>query len=177
MTSDLKQRKYDKVFERFDADHDGRIDQSDITALADKWRKALGVTAASPEGTRLAKLASDMWMGIQRHTDKDSDQAISKEEWAAAAEDPGFVDNVAVPFSLAAFDAADSDSDGKITLEEMIAAQSQGGMSESESRSVFDKLDADGDGFVTRKEFAAATKEFYLSDDPSSAGTELAGSL
>lgn len=177
MTSDLKQRKYDKAFERFDADHDGRIDQSDITALADKWRQALGVTAASPEGARLAKLASDMWAGIQQHTDKDSDQAISREEWAAAAQDPGFVNNVAVPFALAAFDAADRDSDGKITLEEMIAAQSQGGMSESESRAAFDKLDSDHDGFVSRDEFAAATKEFYLSDDPSSAGTELAGSL
>lgn len=177
MTSDLKQRKYDKVFERFDADHDGRIDQSDITALAEKWRQALGATPGSPEAARLTKLASDMWAGVQQHTDKDFDSAISRDEWAAAAEDPQFVDKVAVPFALAAFDAADGDNDGKISREEMAQAQKQGGMSESESEAAFDKLDSDHDGYVSRKEFAAAVKEFYLSDDPSAAGTELAGSL
>ncbi|MER5261484.1 EF-hand domain-containing protein [Actinosynnema sp. NPDC002837] len=177
MTSDLMQRKHDKAFERLDADQDGRIDQSDITALADKWRKALGATPGSPEAARLTKLANDMWTGIQQHTDKDFDSAISKDEWNAASEDPGFVDNVAVPFALAAFDAADADNDGQISKEEMAKAQKQAGMSESESRAAFDKLDTDHDGYVSRKEFAAAVKEFYLSDDPSASGTELAGSL
>ncbi|NUT48064.1 MAG: EF-hand domain-containing protein [Saccharothrix sp.] len=177
MTSDLKQRKYDKVFERFDADHDGRIDQSDITALAEKWIDTFGASKGSPEASRLTKLASDMWVEVQRHTDLDTDAAISKEEWAKAAEDPDFVDKVAVPFSLAAFDAADRDNDGKISLDEMIAAQSRSGMSEQESRQVFDKLDGDHDGYVSRDEFGKATRDFYLSDNPSDAGNQLAGSL
>ncbi|MFI9005796.1 EF-hand domain-containing protein [Actinosynnema sp. NPDC053489] len=177
MTSDLKQRKYDKVFERIDADHDGRIDQSDITAMAEAWCQALGAAPGSPEATRLTKLASDMWKGVQQHADLDVDAAITRDEWATASEDPGFVDNVAVPFALAAFDAADRDDDGRISREEMAAAQTRSGMSESESRAAFEKLDVDHDGYVSREEFARAVKEFYLSEDPSATGTELAGSL
>lgn len=177
MTSDLKQRKYDKAFERYDSDHDGRIDQSDIDAMVQKWCQALGATPGSAEATRLGKLASDMWTRIRQHTDLDTDLAISKDEWTSAAEDPSFVDQVAVPFALAAFDAADSDGDGRISREEMAKAQTEAGMSESESREAFDKLDVDHDGYVSREEFSKAVREFYLSDDPSAKGNQLAGTL
>ncbi|WP_367127573.1 EF-hand domain-containing protein [Saccharothrix sp. HUAS TT1] len=177
MTTDLKQRKYDKVFELIDADHDGRIDQGDIKAIADKWCEALGAKAGSAEAARLAKLASDMWTGLQQHTDLNVDATISRDEWSTAARDPGFVDDVAVPFSLAAFDAADRDDDGQISFEEMAAAQTRGGMAESESRAAFDRMDRDHDGLVSRDEFATAVREFYLSDDPSASGNELAGNL
>jgi Ca2+-binding EF-hand superfamily protein len=177
MATELQRRKYELIFDRFDADHDGVLGETDISAFAQLWCDAFNAAPRSEEWAKINKLASKMWREIGGSTDADGDKMVSKEEWYAAMENPDFVDKVAVPFSLAAFDLADRDGDGKISLEEMIAAQSKGGMSEEETREVFHKLDTDNDGYVERDEFAQAVRDFYLSDDPNAPGNLLAGNL
>jgi Ca2+-binding EF-hand superfamily protein len=177
MVTELQRRKYEKAFDRFDADDDGIIDETDILAMAQLWCSTFDVAPRSEGWKKINSLANKMWRDLQGTVDADGNKTVAKEEWDAAMGDPDFVETVALPFALAAFDLADKDGSGQLTVDEMIAAQSKAGMSEEESREVFDKLDTDGDGYVTRDEYAQAVREFYLSDDPNAAGNLMAGNI
>jgi hypothetical protein len=105
---------------------------------------------------------------------------VTREDWVHWGDEPEFpefVEKSAIPFSMAVFGVADSDRDGRITVEEMMAAQIKSGMRPQETRAVFDRLDTDADGYVTDKEYVQAAREFYLSDDPNAPGNAIAGDL
>ncbi|HET6503010.1 MAG TPA: EF-hand domain-containing protein [Amycolatopsis sp.] len=177
MPTEHQRQKYEKAFDRFDADGDGQLAQTDILALSQIWCDTFGVEPRSAEWQRINSLASTLWREILAVTDTDADGTVSKAEWNAAVERPDFVDRVAVPFALSVFDIADRDGTGSVGLDAMIAAQSKAGIDEAETRRVFSALDTDNDGAVTRDEFAGAIRDFYLSDDPTAAGSLLVGSL
>ncbi|GAA3030383.1 EF-hand domain-containing protein [Actinokineospora globicatena] len=177
MATQLQQRKYEKAFERFDVDRDGVLQRNDITAMAKIWRETFAVAEATEEAIRIDRLAEQLWQDITSATDADADGTVSKTEWNQAMERPEFVDKVALPFALAVFDLADKDGSGRLSVQEMIAAQSRSGISEQETRRMFDALDADHDGEVHRDEYASAIREFYLSDDPNAVGNLMVGDL
>ena len=56
----------------------------------------------------------------------------------------------------AAFDAADTNNDGKITMEELSSAEKP---HDEDTRETFKKLDRDGDGAISRGEFRKAFDE------------------
>jgi Ca2+-binding EF-hand superfamily protein len=177
MATELQRRKFEKAFDRIDADGDGVIGETDILALVQLWCQTFDITPRSSGWEEINRLGTKWWRDLQGSVDADGNKTVSKEEWYAAIDSPDFIDNIAVPFALAAFDIADSDDDGKISLDEMKAAQSKAGMSAAETEEVFHKLDTDQDGYVERQEYADAVKDFYLSDDPNAPGNLMAGSL
>jgi Ca2+-binding EF-hand superfamily protein len=177
MATELQRRKFEKAFDRFDVDDDGVIGETDIAAMVQIWCQTFDIMPRSPGWTEINGLANKLWRDLQGSVDSDGNKSVGKEEWNAAMDNPDFVEKVALPFAVAVFDIADSDNDGKISLDEMIAAQSKAGISESETRRVFDKLDTDDDGYVERDEYAAAIREFYMSDDPNAPGNLMAGSI
>ncbi|GLZ42299.1 EF-hand domain-containing protein [Actinokineospora sp. NBRC 105648] len=177
MATDLQRRKYEKAFDRFDVNRDGVLQRNDITATAKIWCETFDVRPESEEGNRITGLADKLWDDILAATDTDQGGTVSKDEWTTAMERPDFVEKVALPFALAVFDIADSDNSGRLSVNEMIAAQSRSGISEDETRRMFDALDADSDGEVHRDEYAAAIREFYLSDDPNAVGNLMVGDL
>jgi Ca2+-binding EF-hand superfamily protein len=180
MATDLQRRKLEKVFGSFDVDRDGVINELDITSMAQIWCDTYDVVPRSESWLKIHGSAARMWRDMRGSTGRDGVKRVTKEEWVAWMGSPEFADFVersAIPFSMAVFDAADSDRDGKITVEEMMAAQSKSGMSEAETRGAFDLLDTDHDGYVTGPEYVQAAREFYLSDDPKAPGNLIAGEL
>jgi Ca2+-binding EF-hand superfamily protein len=177
MASELQQRKFAKLFERFDADGDGQIQQSDINALVDGWARAYGVTPGSADWRLLANLANRLWQDLQGHLDTDGSKTVSREEWLATHANFDFVEKVAVPFALAAFDLGDTDNDGRVSLKEWLIAQETSGLTQGEAASVFQRLDTDSDGYITKAEYTNAMIEFYQSDQESAAGNQLAGRI
>jgi hypothetical protein len=180
MATDLLQRKLEKVFGSFDVDRDGVIDQLDITAMAQIWCDTYEVAPHSEGWRKIHGAAAKMWRDIRGSVDTDGMKRVTRQEWVAWSDKPDFpefVETSAIPFSLAVFDVADADRDGRITVEEMMAAQIKSGMSAAETRGAFDLLDTDHDGYVTGDEYAQAAREFYLSDDPDAPGNSIAGDL
>jgi Ca2+-binding EF-hand superfamily protein len=177
MTSELQQRKYEKIFDRFDVNGDGQIQQADIDALVEGWAREFDVAPGSAEWRQLANSANRLWQDLLGHYDKDGDKMVSREEWLATHEQPEFLDRVAIPFSVAAFDLTDTNHDGRLSLEEWLAGQATSGLTRSEATAAFQKIDGDGDGYITKAEHKKATIEFYKSDSEAVPGNEIAGRL
>jgi Ca2+-binding EF-hand superfamily protein len=180
MATELQRRKLEKVFASFDVDEDGVIEETDFTAMAQIWCETYDVAPRSEGWRTIHGHAQKLWRDMRGSIDADGAKRVTREEWVSWIDKPDFpefVETAAIPFSMAVFHVADSDRDGRITMEEMMAAQNKAGMSEEETRVVFAKLDTDNDGYVTAEEYIQAAREFYLSDDPDAPGNLIAGSL
>jgi len=180
MATELQRRKLEKVFASFDVDQDGVIDELDITAMAQIWCDTYEVPPRSEGWRKIHGRAHAMWRRIRGSTEADGTKRVTRQAWVAWIDEPGFedfVETAAIPFSMAVFEVADSDRDGRINAREMLAAQSKSGMSEEETDRVFERLDTDRDGYVTGPEYAQAAREFYLSADPEAPGNVIAGDL
>lgn len=177
MTSNLMQSKYRKVFDIYDGDRDGKIEKNDIDALLLIWRRDCGAKSNSPEWNRTTELGDRFWQELLGHTDTDGNKEVSFDEFVESVQREDFINNVVVPFSVAVFELADTDNDGRASEQQWVSAQIKAGMPEDESREVFSQLDSDGDGYVTKEEYQRGVEEFYLSDDPNATGNRLAGRI
>jgi hypothetical protein len=180
MLSDLRRRKLEKVFASFDPDADGVITRADLLTMAGVWCQVYELPAGSAGNVAVHDSADRWWSGIQEALGGRPLDRLTLAEWLDVAQQPAFADFVekaAIPFSMAVFAVADADGDGRITVEEMSAAQSRTGMSVAETSHVFRLLDADRDGFVSTDDYAGAARGFYLSDDPDHPGNLIAGRL
>jgi len=180
VATDFQRRKLEKVFASFDPDADGVIDELDLLAMAQVWCDTYGAAPNSADWRGIHAAALAMWRSLRAGLGAPADGKLTTDEWVAAMDSPffpKFVDDAAIPFSMAVFAAADKDGDGRITAAEMFAGQSRTGMTEAETRAAFEQLDGDGDGFVTAQEYVEAARDFYLSEDPEAAGNLIAGDL
>lgn len=175
MTTDLQNRKYQKVFSNFDANSDGQIDQTDVDMIIQTWCRQFDVEPSSPEWRQITSIANRMWQDLLGGTDPDGNKVVTEEEWIQSAQQADFIDKVCIPFGLAAFDLGDRDGDGKLSFEEMAKGTSAGGISAEETRDAFNRLDTDGDGYITKEEYSNALEDFYKSTDPDAPGNYLAG--
>ncbi|WP_033443279.1 EF-hand domain-containing protein [Saccharothrix sp. NRRL B-16314] len=180
MTTELRRLKLEKAYYSIDVDRDGVIDELDVTALAQIWCDTYDLEPRSEDWRRIHFHAHKLFRGMPGKTDGEGVKRVTVEDWVAWGDDPAFpafVEDAAIPFSIAVFTAADKDRDGRITAPEMMAAQIRGGMSEEETTQAFGMLDTDGDGYVTTQEYVEAARAFYLSDDPDEPGNSIAGDL
>ncbi|WP_033440106.1 EF-hand domain-containing protein [Saccharothrix sp. NRRL B-16314] len=173
MSSQYQEHKFAKLFEYFDTDQDGVINQSDLDALAQSWCVEFSVPPRTPEWQQITDRVNELWHKLVEYAD--GDDQVTRDEWVAAALNPQFVHDVAIPFGMAAFDVGDRDHDGKMSAEEAVAGQIAGGHSVEESQRSFAAIDTDGDGFITRDEYRRSLEEFYTSEDPEAAGNALVG--
>jgi Ca2+-binding EF-hand superfamily protein len=168
MATEIQRQKYEMIFKNLDADDDGDIDQTDIDALIQSWTLLFDAAPGSSEWERIAKLGNRWWQNLIGTVDSDGDKVVTKEEWFRSFEQPDFIDNVAIPFGLAAFDLGDKDGDGKINREEYVRGAIAGRATAAESFHAFSLLDEDGDGYITREEARKYLEEFYKGTDPDS---------
>jgi Ca2+-binding EF-hand superfamily protein len=178
--TELQVKKLRRWFQSMDADGDGAIDVLDFTGMAQLYCEAYDVAPRSQTWRRMHAAAHATWRSIERRTGALDPTVLTLAEWVGwwgTSEYADFIELAAIPFSTTAFSIADSDGDGRCTVDEMMAAQHRSGMSLDEVHGSFDVLDHDGDGYITTAEFVVALREFYFSDDPAAPGNFLAGDL
>ncbi|MFB9902320.1 EF-hand domain-containing protein [Allokutzneria oryzae] len=161
MGTTLYQQRLEKDFERYDADHDGVIDQTDIHGVVQALCQAHNVPPGSPTWREVTTRANRLWQHLEGHLDDNGDKVISLEEWTAGYNHPGFVDEVALPLAEFAFRLGDRDGDGKLSLDEWMTSQTAFGVGQVEAIQNFHRLDENGDGYVTTDEHARAVRSFY----------------
>lgn len=177
MASKLQRTKYEKLFERYDHDGDGEIEQADIDAIIAQWTHDFHIVPGSEQWRRMTGAANHMWQDLPGHTDRKGRKRVSKAEWVAAHEKPDFIEAIALPFTLAVFEAGDVDGDGMITLQEYLKAQVATRVPQDEALEVFQAFDEDGDGKISKEEFARHIEAFYKSDDVKAPGSHMAGKV
>ncbi|MGC0417754.1 EF-hand domain-containing protein [Embleya sp. AB8] len=175
MAADYLHQKIDAIFDLYDHNGDGFLENSELTGMVERYREHFNVPRDAAKYTDAIRLSQEIWQRIQS-AGTDSDNKINKREWYAAYADPSFVDQVVVPLSLLVFDLADTDGDGQLSKDEALAAFRLDGLSEADAAEAFRRLDADHDGYLTKQEIEQATREL-VSSNRKAAGDVLVGSV
>ncbi|MGH8888074.1 MAG: EF-hand domain-containing protein [Egibacteraceae bacterium] len=176
-------RKLARRFKTYDNDGDGFIEREDFEQAAARMGEAFGHGPDSPARQRLADLCLQLWRQLATVADVDDDGRIGEAEYKAAfaaglLETPQSFDEGYVPFLDAIMDIADTDSDGKLDVDEHVRwTGSLMNLPEVDAREGFRRLDQDADGSVTTHDLLEAIREYYFNDDPESFGSWLLGPL
>ncbi|MGW4208971.1 EF-hand domain-containing protein [Lentzea sp. NPDC004789] len=175
-------RKLARRFRTYDSDGDGFIGRDDFTHAAERTAKAFGLAVDDPLTVRFHDTLMGLWEQLSSITGHDHSGRISLREYQEAfanglLDSPESFEQGYRPFLDAAMAIADSDGDGKLTVEEHITwTGALLNLSESDARVIHDLL-SDEDGLMPTQALMEAILEFYFSEDPAKAGNWLLGSL
>src|SRR3954454_5769328 len=163
MATGLQQQEYELLFDAFDTDGDGQIGQLDIDVLVQRWCVALEVPTGTPAWNQITRKANRLWQDLLGHRDSAGDKQVSKQEWVDTHDQPGFIEDAAIPWAVGVFDVGDPNGEGRVSLHAWVTCQTVTGWPEQDSIEMFHQLDDDGDGYIQRDRFAAYIEEFYNS--------------
>ncbi|MGW4383564.1 EF-hand domain-containing protein [Kitasatospora sp. NPDC004531] len=177
MASEFQRSKLSGMFDAFDTDRNGCLDQEDFRHLADRWHR-LPRVAGDPElAARIGEVTLGWWDHLSAAADRDGDGRVDLEEVLAMVDRlPAMLDYVNAT-SDAVFDAVDENGDGLISRAEHSRLVDTWHGCPVEIGEVFEQLDRDGDGHLGRSEFALLWAQFWISDNPADPGNLLCGPL
>ncbi|MFD8478227.1 EF-hand domain-containing protein [Kitasatospora sp. NPDC059673] len=177
MASEFQRNKLTTMFQAFDTDRNGYLDQDDFQDLADRWHR-LPRVAADPElAARVKEVTLGWWDHLSAVADRDGDGRVGLDEILAMVDRlPAMLDYVNAT-SDAVFDAVDENGDGRISRAEHRRLVDTWHGRAIDTGDVFDQLDRDGDGRLGRSEFALFWAQFWISDNPADPGNLLCGPL
>jgi len=170
------------MFDVFDTNSDGSVDQNDTMEVVTKMAKLRGIPTDS---TSYKKLRADYlawWQMLGSQLDADHDGRVTQDEFVTFWENFADLANAGnenlVKLLLASgemnFDLLDSNEDGVISLEEYsdwLIAQNV----DTDFEACFKSLDLDSNGSLNRDEAGAMLKNFILSSNPDAPGNLLYG--
>lgn len=152
--------EYEALFKAFDHDGDGVIEQTDVDLLVQRWCRALLVSPGSPQWREITRVSNRLWQHLEGSVDEAGDKQVSRREWVASHEQPGFIENVAIAWGIAVFDMG-ADADKRVSLQVWMTTHSVTGYAQLESLAGFQRLDEDGDGYIDRDPFVKYIEDFY----------------
>jgi Ca2+-binding EF-hand superfamily protein len=166
--TELQKRKWTRLFQVYDADHDGVLELADFMAIAEglaPGNETLRNLYAHDFGQILAAT------GAQPGTNVTTAQYLAFHE-AMSAESYETMINGIANLVLTHFDA---DNDGMLTLSELKKVYAAFRVSDASPDDIFRRLDLNSDGYLSRPELLSALHEFFHSNDPEAPGNGLWG--
>lgn len=167
-------------FHLLDADHDGRIEASDIARVTSRLIDLCGVEDFSPRAKSLKAAQDEFWATLEGAADEEGSGYVTLDDLkgffrtmrADLEKWDGQVRGYARGHVLALFEAIDHDHSGDIDAEEYALYLESLGIEESGAE-VFVALDHDGDGKISFDELAELYVTWVRSDDPAEVGNRL----
>ncbi|MEV8379195.1 EF-hand domain-containing protein [Kribbella sp. NPDC056861] len=170
--SDLLNHKLDRVFAQLDADGNGFVDETDVTALVGRVVTSFALAPDSAE--TVTRTCRSLWSALLENSDAEGDGIVSSTEFRA-----GLIKvtspNVYAGSFRAAVDSllALGQQPDRLTAEEWTKIRAALGTSEARAGILFDLLDEDRRGSLAVEQLAAAIREYYTSTDPGTIGNSL----
>ncbi|WP_282089509.1 EF-hand domain-containing protein [Streptomyces tendae] len=175
MASEFQRTKLQDMFNAFDVNGDGCLEEADFAALTTRWSRLPRVRADDELAARVEEVLLGWWQHLSEAVDTDNDGRIDMDDLLAMVDRlPTMRDAVAATADTV-FDAVDENGDGRISRSEhqrLIDLWHGQGIATGD---VFDRLDQDADGHLSRSEFAALWTQFWISDDPAEPGNYVCG--
>ncbi|MER6816092.1 hypothetical protein ABT299_43080 [Spirillospora sp. NPDC000708] len=129
MTAEGQRQKLSRLYVRTAAPHIQITEASLLHDTVGLWCARFGIGDRSPERDRLERLARMVWAWLIEHADSDGDGVIGGPEFVGAYGKPGFIENIAVPVTLASTGMADPSDDRRLSMHDWVrlyAAGNQG---------------------------------------------------
>jgi len=178
MLTDLQKRKLTRMFNAYDADHNGYLEFADFEAQFNNLAQMHELAADSAEYNELQSAYRAAWDQISRFGDADHDGRVLLDEWLAYGSDvvqsPDMFENGLGAVAKLNGKLLDHDGDGLISLEEFATFRAT---LDTERAAIFKRFDLDGDGYISADELVELFRQFFLSDDPNALGNTWYGSV
>src|SRR5688572_1427512 len=115
--SDFQQMKMGRMFDVYDLNADGRIEEDDFTRRAHSFAKERGWDEESPGFREQIEFTRADWHNLQQAADSDGDGSVTRDEFLAFAQhmlsDSAALEQYAYQDADLIFRAMDSDADGR----------------------------------------------------------------
>jgi Ca2+-binding EF-hand superfamily protein len=166
MATTVQQDRLEQRFALWDANHDGKIDQSDYDAEALRIVKAFGEPEASPKAQAVLKAYRGMWTYAAKQQGIAPDGALTSEQFMKLSSqavidggDKGF-SQVVRPSIQAVADLCDEDGDGQVDPDEFARWISAIGV-DADAHDLFRRLDSDNSGVLSVDELVQAVRDYH----------------
>lgn len=181
MLTDFQQRKLNALFNLYDVDKYGFVEQADYKQIVRNLAATLGFQPGSPEYARLHARHMAVWSGMQQLGSAPGSQQVSREERLAGYDRllharENFLTIVGT-WSNALIELSDQDGDGRLSQQEYVANLRGFNLDEAAANEAFRRLDQNGDGYLTHDELSCSVEEFFYSEDPAAPGNWLVGPI
>lgn len=175
--SPLRRAKLRQLFQIYDADGNGVLEQVDFLAVVERFATARGLDSESDAHRRLQELYLSVWDELQREADADGDGQVTLQEMRSyldrVTHDPALFVQQVLTITELLFGVLDANSDGLITEKEYLEfASCLGFKADSE---VFARLSPPQG--MTEVTLRQRITEFYFSEQQDAPGNWLFGRL
>ncbi|HUQ59146.1 EF-hand domain-containing protein [Lentzea sp.] len=167
-TATAKNDRLKKRFEKWDVNHNGRIEKSDYEAEARRIIDAFGEDHASPQARALIDSFTSMFEYLATKAGVGPNGAMSEEQFIEVAESQIFQDGdsgfnrVVRPTIAAIVGMCDTDGDGEVSPQEFGKWLDAVGVESSAAADAFRKIDANGNGKLTVDELVFAVRDYHM---------------
>ena len=181
MLTGFQQRKLNVMFNLYDVDKNGFVEQADYEQIVQNLATTLGFPPGSPEYIRLHAKHMAVWHGMQQLGSTPGSQRVSREERLAGYDrllddKDRFLATVG-SWSDTLIELSDQDGDGRLSQQEYVANLRSFNVDEAAAHEAFRRLDQDRDGYLTHAELSRSVEEFFYSEDPDAPGNWLVGPI
>lgn len=181
MLSDLRKRKYTRLFQLYDLDKDGVLRQADFEQFAANIARAGRPDAPADSQQQVRAMFVRQWQEAQQFADTNRDDTISLAEWLqyydAIINTPGLAAEL-IKGHLNGFYAMWEVTDpgaGRVTTERRYQTFFAGFNEDPAiAAAIVKRMDQDGDGVLSEAEMTQRLAEFF-GDDPNAAGNWMVG--
>ena len=179
MLTDFRKRKLIALFNLYDVNKNGFLEQADYEQVGQNLTTTLNLQPGSPESTRLYAQPMSSWNTIYQLCGAPSNQRVTQEEYLAALDqllsDKNNYHAIVGNWTDSIIRLSDRDGDGRLSQQEIVANGRSYNVDEATTNEAFRRLDQDGDGYLTREEILRSVEEFFYSEDPQAPGNWLFG--
>lgn len=181
--SSWQQEKLGFLFDLFDNDGDGRLEENELVTVVDR----LWLETGWPENSRVVRHVCSRWKAMTARLFRER-TSLTREHWLEALaqtlsrdrENRMKAESYRGPveeFAQMLFMLLDRDRNGQIALEEFLLLFYALGQRDEDAEEIFQRLDLDGDGALSKREIEDLALEFFHSPKPGNSGDWLFGPL